>query len=83
MLRKFHRKIVLKERIKNYLGLHSRPQGRIIEALMKYIEKTFSLPYQNVPENTLFLDIETTGLKPETSHLYLFGCIVKVVYSIT
>ena len=46
---------------------------------MKYIEKTFSLPYQNVPENTLFPDIETTGLKPETSHLYLFGCIWQEV----
>ena len=42
---------------------------------MMIIDKTFSLDYKDVPENALFLDIETTGLKAETSHLYLFGCI--------
>ncbi|MBO4288840.1 MAG: ribonuclease H-like domain-containing protein [Lachnospiraceae bacterium] len=42
---------------------------------MKIIQKTFSLEYADAPEGALFLDIETTGLKPETSHLYLFGCI--------
>ena len=33
------------------------------------------MDHADVPEGALFLDIETTGLKPETSHLYLFGCI--------
>ena len=42
---------------------------------MKCISKTFSFQYNDVPEDALFLDIETTGLRVDTSRLYLFGCI--------
>ena len=75
MLRKFHNYLGLKERIKKYWDLQSGAGQMIIVAPMKCIQKTFSLQYNDVPEGALFLDIETTGLKPETSHLYLFGCI--------
>lgn len=89
MWRICHRKIRVKERIKKwhdsgipcfYGGCSAfflafrrlwTDNGRI----MKIIDKTFQLDYREAPEDALFLDIETTGLKAETSHLYLFGCI--------
>ena len=42
---------------------------------MKIIEKQLKLDIKNAPANALFLDIETTGLSKERSHMYLFGCI--------
>lgn len=42
---------------------------------MKTFEKTIDIEIDNIPENSVFLDIETTGLSPERSHLYLFGCM--------
>lgn len=68
-------KFGLTERFKKYFPLQSKAGQPIMETPMKIIKKTFSLEYNDVPEGALFLDIETTGLKPETSHLYLFGCI--------
>ena len=44
---------------------------------MKIIEKHLHLNVPNVPDGALFLDIETTGLKAETTHMYLFGCISR------
>lgn len=46
---------------------------------MKIVEKRLHLNInaENLPDGALFLDIETTGLKKETTHIYLFGCMSR------
>lgn len=44
---------------------------------MQIFEEQTSLNIAGAPEGALFLDIETTGLSAERSHLYLFGCLYQ------
>lgn len=50
-------------------------QNCSILCAMKTFEMTPDLNIKDVPPGAVFLDIETTGLSAERSHLYLFGCL--------
>ncbi len=45
---------------------------------MKIYDEDYTLHINDVPKDALFFDIETTGISPERSHMYLFGCIHQV-----
>jgi len=42
---------------------------------MQLIEKDLQLSVPPAAEDALFFDIETTGLSPKNSHIYLLGCV--------